>query len=103
MVRNVLEDLVKHEEEAQKKAGYKKFDREDIEKKLLKSAELEVKWFLIKKAIIKKENLSVNDDDLKELAKKDAKKPACPKTSLLTIIRLQISARSFWIISCLTF
>ena len=83
MVRNVLEDLVKHEEEAQKKAGYKKFDREDVEKKLLKSAELEVKWFLIKKAIIKKENLSVNDDDLKELAKKDAEKTGLPEDKLI--------------------
>jgi trigger factor len=83
MVKNVLEDLVKHEEEAQKKAGYKKFDREAVEKQLLKSAELEVKWFLIKKAIVKKENLSVNDDDLKELAKKDAEKTGLPEDKLI--------------------
>ena len=83
MVRNVLDDLVKHEEEVQKKAGYKKFDREDVEKKLLKTAELEVKWFLIKKAIFKKENISVNDDDLKELAKKDAEKTGLPEDKLI--------------------
>jgi len=83
MVRTVLDDLVKHEEEAQKKAGYKKFDREDVEKKLLKTAELEVKWFLIKKAIFKKENISVNDEDLKELAKKDAVKTGLPEDKLI--------------------
>jgi trigger factor len=83
MIRNVLDDLVKHEEEAQKKAGYKKFDREDVEKKLLKTAELEVKWFLIKKAIVTKENLSINDDDLKELAKKDAEKTGLPEDKLI--------------------
>ena len=83
MVKNVLDDLVNHEEEAQKKAGYGKFNREDVEKRLLKSAELEVKWFLIKRAIVKKENLSVNDDDLKELAKKDAEKTGLPEDKLI--------------------
>ncbi len=83
MVRNVLDDLVKREEEAQKKAGYGKFNREDVEKKLLKTAELEVKWFLIKRAVVKKENLSVNDDDLKELAKKDAEKTGLPEDKLI--------------------
>ena len=83
MVRNVLDDLVKREEESQKKAGYGKFNREDVEKKLLKTAELEVKWFLIKRAIVQKENLSVNDDDLKELAKKDAEKTGLPEDKLI--------------------
>ena len=48
-----------------------------------KTAELEVKWFLIKKAISKKENLSVTDDDLNELAKKDAVKTGLPEDKLI--------------------
>lgn len=83
MIRSVLDDLVKKEEEAQKKQGYKKFNREEVEKKLLKTAELEVKWFLIKKDISKKENLSVTDDDLNELAKKDAVKTGLPEDKLI--------------------
>lgn len=83
MVKNVLDDLVKREEESQKKAGYGKFNREEVEKNLQKTAELEVKWFLIKRAIVQKENLSVNDDDLKELAKKDAIKTGLPEDKLI--------------------
>jgi trigger factor len=83
MVKSVLDDLVKQEEDSLKKQGYKKFKREEIEKKLQKTAELEVKWFLIKKAISKKENLSVTDDDLNELAKKDAVKTGLPEDKLI--------------------
>ncbi len=83
MIKNVLNDLVKQEEESIKKSGYKKFNKEEAEKRLLKSAELEVKWFLIKRAIEKKENISVTDDDLKELVKKDAEKTGLPEDKLL--------------------
>jgi trigger factor len=83
MVKSVLDDLVKQEEDTLKKQGYKKFNREEIEKKLQKTAELEVKWFLIKKAISKKENLSVTDDDLNELAKKEAVKTGLPEDKLI--------------------
>ncbi len=83
MVKNVLDDLVKQEEEKMKKSGYKKFNREEAEKRLEKSAELEVKWFLIKKAIEKQENLAVDDEDLKELAKKDAEKTGLPEDKLI--------------------
>jgi trigger factor len=87
MVKSVLDDLAKQEEDTLKKKGYKKFNREEIEKKLQKTAELEVKWFLIKKAITKKENLSVTDDDLKELAKMDAVKTGLPEDKLINYYR----------------
>ncbi len=83
MVKNVLEDLVKQEEESMKKSGYKKFNREEAEKRLEKSAELEVKWFLIKRAIEKQENITVSEESLKELAKKDAEKTGLPEDKLI--------------------
>jgi len=83
MVKNVLDDLVKQQEEQIKKSGYKKFDRKSAESNLEKSAELEVKWFLIKNAIIKKENISVNYEDLQELAKKDAETTGLPEDKLI--------------------
>ena len=83
MVKNVLEDLVKQEEEKAKKSGYKKFDRVMAEKQLEKSAELEVKWFLIKRSLEKQESLSVSDADLLELAKKDAEKTGLPEDKLI--------------------
>lgn len=74
LVMNVLEDMVKREEEEVKKQGYGKFNKAEAEEKFRKYAELEVKWYLIKNAIAKKEEISVSDDDLKELAEKDAEK-----------------------------
>lgn len=74
LVYNILNELVKHEEEHAKKEGYKKFDKEEASKRLLHNAEAEVKWFLLKSEIQKKENIKVSDDDLKELAEKDAEK-----------------------------
>ncbi|MDO8550256.1 MAG: trigger factor [Ignavibacteria bacterium] len=83
MVKNVLDDLVKQEEETIKKSGYKKFNREEAEKKLEKSAELEVKWFLIKRAIEKQENITIADEDLKDLAKKDVERTGLPEDKLI--------------------
>jgi len=42
-----------------------------------------VRWFLIKSELIKKENISVTDDELKELAEKDAEKTGIPAEKLL--------------------
>ncbi len=74
LVANILEDLIKREEENYKKQGYKKFDKNEAAEKLKGLAELEVKWFLIKDAIRKKENIAVSDEELSELAAKDAEK-----------------------------
>ena len=74
MLASFLEDTVKREEEESKKRGYKKFDKKAAEQRLRNFSELEVKWFLISDAIKKKENISVSDDELNELAKADAEK-----------------------------
>jgi len=74
LVSNVLEDLVKQEIESAKKQGYKNIDKNETANRLRKSAEYNVKWFLIKDAIQKKENISITDEELNEQAAKDAEK-----------------------------
>jgi len=82
MVLNVLEDMLKREGETAKKQKYA-FNREDAYKTLKNVAELEVKWFLLKNAIQKKENITTSDEDLKDLVKKDAEKTGLPEDKLL--------------------
>ena len=74
LVNNILEDMVKNEEEASKKQGYRKYDKNEASNRLRKSAEFNVKWYLIKEAIQKKENITISDEELNELAAKDAEK-----------------------------
>jgi trigger factor len=74
LVNNILEDMVKNEEEASKKQGYKKYDKTEAANRLRKNAEFNVKWYLIKEAIEKKENITISDEELNELAAKDAEK-----------------------------
>jgi len=74
LVNNILEDMIKREEEETKKQRFKKYDRNEAYNRLKPAAELEVKWFLLKDAIQKQENISVTDDELSELAKKEAEK-----------------------------
>jgi trigger factor len=83
LVKNILDDLVKKEEENAKKDGHKNFDRNEAANRLKNLAEVEVKWFLLKNAIQKKENISVSDEDLQELVKKDAEKTGLPEDKLL--------------------
>jgi len=74
LVNNILEDMVKNEEETSKKQGYKKYDKVEASNRLRKSAEYNVKWYLIKEAIQKKENIIISDEELAELAAIDAEK-----------------------------
>ncbi len=74
LVYNILNELVKHEEEHAKKDNYKGFNQEESSKRLFPNAENEVKWYLLKSEISKKEDIKISDDDLKELAEKDAEK-----------------------------
>lgn len=72
LVNNVLEDLVKDEEERAKKQGYKSIDKKEAENRLRNAAAYNVKWYLIKNAIEKKEEIKITDEELNELAEKDA-------------------------------
>jgi hypothetical protein len=80
---NVLENIIKQEEENHKKSGYGKFNKEEAGKRFYNSAVLEVKWFLLKRAVLKKEGIEVTDDELKELAKNDAVKTGLPEEKLI--------------------
>ena len=83
LVHNILEDMIKREEEQYKKQGYKSVDKNEISKRLHPMAELEVKWYLIKNEIQKKEDIKVTDEDLQELVKQDAVKTGLPEDKLM--------------------
>jgi trigger factor len=74
LVNNFLDELVKHEEDHAKKEKHKGFNKEETAKRLLPNAEAEVKWFLLKSEILKREKIEVSDNDIRELAEKDAEK-----------------------------
>ena len=74
LVDSTLDSIVKNEEDYFKSQGMKNIKREDIKERYQFMAENDVKWYLIKSEILKKENIQVTDEALKELAEKDAKK-----------------------------
>ncbi|MBK7629624.1 MAG: trigger factor [Ignavibacteriales bacterium] len=82
LVNNILEEYVKNEEERSKKSKYP-FNKEETRKRLLKSAENEVKWYLIKAEIQKNEKIEVSDDEIKELAEKEAEKIGIPVDKII--------------------
>ena len=83
LVNNILEELVKNEEEHLKKQGHPNVNISELKERLKKNAVNDVKWFLIKSELLKKENISITDDEIKELAEKDAKKTGIPAEKLL--------------------
>ncbi len=95
MVNNILEEMVKSEEERLKKEGIKKFNPEELRKHLQASAEHEVKWYLLKTDIIKKEKLEVSDSDLEELAKKDSEKTGLPVEKLMNYYKSSQQSERF--------
>ena len=95
LVHNVLEDYLKREEEQYKKAGYKKYDKVEASKRLAKSAEVEVKWYLLKDSIQKQENISLSDDELTGLATKDAEQTGIAVDKLLNYYKSSNYAEKF--------
>lgn len=83
LVYNILEQLVKNEEEYLKKQNVPNVNVEELEERYKKTAENDVKWFLLKSEIRKKENISLNDDELNDLAEKEAEKTGISKEKLL--------------------
>ena len=84
LVNNILSELIKQEVEKSKKEGYKKYNREQAAERLMPSAVNEVKWYLLKSEIKKKEVIKISDDDLKQLAEKDAEKTGIAVDKLIT-------------------
>jgi len=95
LVSNVLEDYLKREEEQYKKMGYKKYDKAEASKRLAKSAEVEVKWYLIKDSIQKQENISMSEDELTALATKDAEQTGIAVDKLLNYYKSSNYAEKF--------
>jgi trigger factor len=95
LINNVIEDYVKREEDQYKKQGYKKYDREEGRKRLAKSAEIEVKWYILKEAIQKQENISMSDEELNQLAAKDAEQTGIAIDKLLTYYKSSNYAGKF--------
>jgi len=87
LVKNFLDELVKKDEEAQKKKGFHKFDKAEARKRLLVNAENEIKWHLLKDAIIKKENIQVSDDVLTKMAEDESLKLGLPVEKLLNFYK----------------
>lgn len=83
LVNNILEELVKTEEEYLKKQGYPNVNTNELKERLKTKAGNDVKWFLIKSELLKKENISITDAEIKELAEKDAEKTGIPAEKLL--------------------
>jgi trigger factor len=82
LVNNILDEYVKNEEEQAKKSKYP-FNKDDSRKRLEKSAETEVKWYLVKNEIQKAENISLTDQDLTELADTESAKTGLPVEKLV--------------------
>jgi trigger factor len=82
LVNNILEEYVKSEEEQAKKSKYH-FNKDETRKRLIKSAENEVKWYLIRSEIQKNEKIEVTDTEIKELAEKEAEKIGIPVDKII--------------------
>lgn len=82
LVNNILEEYVKNEEEQSKKSKYP-FNKEETRKRLLKSAENEVKWYLIKTEIQKNESISITDEEIRLLAEKESEKIGIPVDKMI--------------------
>lgn len=83
LVSSILEEYVRSEEEQAKKNKNVYFNKDETRQRLFKSAETEVKWYLIRNKIIDIENLQVSEDELMELAKAESEKTGLPVEKLL--------------------
>ncbi len=86
LVDNILEEYLKSEEEQAKKSRYP-FNRDEARTRLQKSAENEVKWYLIKNEIQKNENITITDEELNELAKKESEKTGIPLDKMISFFK----------------
>jgi trigger factor len=83
LVINILEQLVKSEEEYLNKQRVPNVNVEELRERYKNTAENDVKWFLLKSEIQKKEKISVTDDELNKLAEEEAEKTGISKDKLL--------------------
>lgn len=82
LVDSLLEEYLKSEEEYAKQNRLP-FNRKEAENRLRKSAENEVKWYLIKDQIQKNENLTLTDEEIKDFAQKESEQTGLPIEKLI--------------------
>ncbi|MEJ5261911.1 MAG: trigger factor [Ignavibacterium sp.] len=82
LVNNILDEYIKSEEEYAKKNRIP-FNKDEARNRLMKNAENEVKWYLIKEKIQKAENISVTEEELKEFAEKESQQTGLPVEKLM--------------------
>ena len=83
LVTDIMNEMVKTEEERLRNQGIKKIDQKQIKDYFKPMAENDVKWYLIKNEIMKKEKIEVTESEIEEMAKKDAEKTGLPVEKLL--------------------
>jgi trigger factor len=71
-VHKLLDNMVAMEQEKAKREGNRLFNPKEAEHQLHTRAEWSAKWQIIKSAIAKKENITVDESDLKQIAEKEA-------------------------------
>ena len=71
-VHKILDNMVELAEEKAKREGNRLFDAKEVEKQLHQRAEWNAKWQIIYRSIAKKENISVDESELKTIAEKEA-------------------------------
>lgn len=81
LIDNLLEQYLKSEKEYYNKKGMY-FNRDEAANRLKKNAENELKWYLIRDEIIKKENISITEEEIEELAKMESEKTGLPVEKL---------------------
>jgi trigger factor len=87
LVTNILEQHVKSEEEYLQKQHVPNVNVEELRERYKKTAENDVKWFLLKAEIQKKENISVTDDELNKMAEEEAEKTGISKDKLIGFLK----------------
>ena len=71
-VHKILDNMVAMEEEKAKRENNKFFDAKAVEQQLHHRAEWNAKWQIIYRTIAKKENITVEENELKVIAEKEA-------------------------------
>ncbi|MGE5680878.1 MAG: trigger factor [Bacillota bacterium] len=71
-VHNLLDRMVRYEEEQAKKDARKRFDANEAHNRLHETAEWTAKWQIIMENLAEKESLEVKEEELKEMAEKES-------------------------------
>ncbi len=82
MVTNTVDKMLEDEEKEAKRVK-RPFNKNEAKEYFTPLAEKTVQWYLLKDLIAKKENISVNEDDLNALAEKEAEKTGLPFEKVL--------------------